>query len=404
VTAIAGVARTCVEIGSADDREMHFLIDCARASVEPERAVRMRELAAAGLNWTRLLTLAHRHGLAPLLYWHLRRICAANVPAGPLESLRDYAQKNSALSLLLTAELVRLLKVLHDNGIAAMPYKGPAIAAKLYGSVGLRQFCDLDILVRERDVGEASRLIEAQGFEPDFLIPETMRARFVRQDYVQLFRRDGGRTLVELHWGIAPRYFAVRFDADAVWGRLEPMPLQGATVYMPCPEDLLLLLCVHGARHGWHKLEGVCSIAELLRRTPHFDWDRAWHQSGEMHCRRMLVLGLLLAHRLFEVPVPPQAAAMSRSRMLLAMTRNIVRNFQSDGVPSRTLSDQVAFDLRLKDSCTDQMRLCGRMILMTTPEDWAAVRLPGSLSFVYPLVRAIRLARKHGINNEEAAA
>jgi hypothetical protein len=31
---------------------------------------------------------------------------------------------------------------------------------------------------------------------------------------------------------------------------------------------------------------------------------------------------------------------------------------------------------------------------MSTPEDWAGSRLPESLAFVYPLVRAARLARK----------
>ncbi len=388
---------------------MHLLIDCARASVEPDRAERIRELAAAGLNWDRLLTLARRNGLAPLLYWHLQKICAASVPARSFASLRDYFHKNTAFSLLLTGELVRLLKLLNDNGINAVPYKGPAIAVKLYGHLALRQFCDVDILVRKSDVWEATRLIQAQGFEPNVLIPEAMRAAFLRQDYVQMFHRDAGRTLVELHWGIAPRFFAVPFDAGAVWPRLEPMPLQGATVFMPCPEDLLLMLCVHGARHSWDKLEGVCGIAELLRRTPDLDWARVWQRSREMHCRRMVVFGLLLAHGLFDVPLPPEAAAMSRSRTLQAMAGNVVRYFQADAVPSPALSRQIAFHLRLKDRSTDQVRYCARMVLMTTPDDWATVRLPGSLSFAYPLVRAIRLARKYGLStrssgNEQAAA
>ena len=100
---------------------MRLLIECARASVEPERAEGIRDPAAAGLNWDRLLTLARRNGLAPLLYWHLQKICAASVPARPFASLRDYFHKNAAFSLLLTGELVRLLEVLHRHGIDASP-------------------------------------------------------------------------------------------------------------------------------------------------------------------------------------------------------------------------------------------------------------------------------------------
>ena len=182
--------------------------------------------------------------------------------------------------------------------------------------------------------GSACRLIEAEGFEPVFPLPSTMRARLLSQWYVRTFHRETSRTLLELHWDIAERYWAIRFDVDAMWRRLEPMELPGATAFVPCAEDLLLMLCVHGVRHGSDKLEGIASIAELLRRTPDLDWERVWRESGEMHCRRILEFGLLLAHGLFDVPLPPQAADVSRSPALLAMARTAVRHFVADDPPS----------------------------------------------------------------------
>jgi hypothetical protein len=137
----------------------------------------------------------------------------------------------------------------------------------------------------------------------------------------------------------------------------------------------------------------MASIAELLRRTPDLDWERVWRQSGEMHCRRILAFGLLLAHGLFDAPLPRQAAAVSRSDALLAMARKTVRELVADDPPSRTWRRQVSFQLGLKDSRADQARYCAR-VLASTPDDWATLRLPASLSFVYPLVRAVRLARK----------
>jgi Uncharacterised nucleotidyltransferase len=381
-----------------DDPEMSLLIDCARASIEPERAERIRTLATADLNSVRLLKLARRHGLAPLLHWHVNKICGSSVPAGAFSVLRDDFQKSAALSLLLVGELIRLLKVLQDNGIEAVPYKGPAMALRLYGHAALRQFCDLDILVRESDVWKASRLIESRGFRPEFRISPQQRARVVRNDYVRLFHRDAGRTLVELHWGIAPRSFAVRFDADIVWQRLEPMSLMGAAVFMPCAEELLLMLCVHGSRHGWDRLEGVASINALLRREPDLDWERVWCRAGEMHCRRMLVFGLLLAHRIFATPLPPQTAAMGRSRRLLAMTSNVVREFTRDPVSSQSVPKRVRFQLRLKDSRTDQILHCLRLVSTTTAVDWPTTGVLRSASFTYPVFRAIRLARKYRLS------
>lgn len=382
-----------VDLRPHDDRETLLLLDCARGTIDPDRADRIRPRVSEGLNWNRLLALAQRHGLAPLLYAHLSQVCGASVPAEPLAFLRDYAQKNTAFVVMLTGELVRLLKILEANGITAVPYKGPAIALKLYGSVARRQFGDLDILVRQRDVWEAGRLIEAEGYEPVFTLPGTMRARLLSHWYVRTFHRETSRTLLELHWDIAERYWAIRFDADAMWRRLEPMELPGVTAFVPCAEDLLLMLCVHNVRHRSDKLEGIASIGELVRSTPALDWELVWRQAGEMHCRRILAFGLLLAHGLFDVALPPQAAEAIGSRGLLAMARTTVRHFVADDPPPHTWRRQVSFQLELKDSRADQARYWARA-LMSTPDDWAALRLPESLSFAYPIVRAVRLARK----------
>jgi hypothetical protein len=377
------------------DREAELLLHCARVSVEPERAARIRELADGGAHWPRLLALAERNGLRPLLYWHLNRLCAASVPTSTFEFLRDYFQKNSAFSLLLTGELLQLLALLKDHGIEAVPYKGPALAVRLYGHVALRQFCDIDILVREHDVWRAGELIEGRGFQPQFVIPERWRATYIRQSYVQLFRRDAGRTLVELHWGIAPAFFAVPFDVQAMWRRLEPLALQGTTVPLPSTEDLLLMLCVHGSRHVWDKLEGVCCLAALLQGKEDLDWRDVWQKAGEMRCRRMLALGLLLAHGLFDIPLPGVAESASRSPSLRSLAEATAQRFYDEEVQPRTFVRSAAIHLRLKDSYIDRARYCARVALTPTPDDWAAVRLHGRLSFAYSLVRAGRIARKH---------
>jgi Uncharacterised nucleotidyltransferase len=152
------------------------------------------------------------------------------------------------------------------------------------------------------------------------------------------------------------------------------------------------MLCVHGVRHGSDKLEGIAGIAELLR-APDLDWERLWRESGEMHCRRILAFGLLLAHGLFDVPLPPQAADVSRSPALLAMAATVVRDFAADDPPPRTWRRQVSFQLGLKDSRADQARYWARA-LTSTPDDWATLWLPEPLVFAYPLVRAVRLVRK----------
>ena len=149
-----------------DDPETCLLLHCGRADVEPERAAQVRALVDAGLDWDRVLALAARHGLRALLHRHLTRLAPDGIPAAPLAVLRDYAQKNSAFGLLFTGELLRLLAALDADGVEAVPFKGPALAQALYGHLALRQFCDLDILVREADVWRASRSSKRTASSP----------------------------------------------------------------------------------------------------------------------------------------------------------------------------------------------------------------------------------------------
>src|SRR4029077_11924947 len=128
------------------------------------------------------------------------------IPPPQLTELRTYFQNNFAFNTLLTRQLVDLLKLFGGGGISAVAYKGPALAVSIYGNLALRQFSDLDILVRSTDVWRATALLVAAGFAPHFVIPEEKRTAFIRLSYVQFFDRPDG-PVIELHWGVAPRFF-----------------------------------------------------------------------------------------------------------------------------------------------------------------------------------------------------
>ena len=91
--------------------EVELLLGCARARVDAERAVRLRTLIEEELNWDYLLRLADRHGLQPLLYWHLNACCSESVPAAHRQHLLVAFQRVSALNIFLTHELQRLLRL-----------------------------------------------------------------------------------------------------------------------------------------------------------------------------------------------------------------------------------------------------------------------------------------------------
>src|SRR5689334_10479117 len=127
--------------------EVALLLSCARTEISPETAGRIRAFIQNGIDWTALIREATYHEVVPLLYHSLQTTCPEAVPEPVLAQLRTVFQATAWYNLCLTGELLTLLDLFATQGIAAIPYKGPILAAAVYGNLALRTFRDLDILV-----------------------------------------------------------------------------------------------------------------------------------------------------------------------------------------------------------------------------------------------------------------
>src|SRR5437867_6232608 len=117
--------------GVAARPEHELLIYSARVCMDSERAERIGVLLQQDIDWAYLFLMARSHGMMPLLYWHLNATCPDAVPTASMDYLRDYFHENAQRNLYLTGELRRLLKLFEAQGISAIPYKGPVLAASV---------------------------------------------------------------------------------------------------------------------------------------------------------------------------------------------------------------------------------------------------------------------------------
>ena len=384
-------------IDGAMTREAELLLACARTAIDDRLTARIAELARGGIDWLAFVDIARQHHVTPLVYRSLSAICSAAVPADALDLLRAEYHASARQSLALAGELLRLLSLFEGERIRAIALKGPALAAMAYGNLSLRQFGDLDILVRREDILRAKRLLLEQGYQPDLTMTEREERLYLQTHYVYEFTRTDGAVYVELHYHERPKYFAFEFGFDELLARLYPVAVAAGKVASLSPEDTLLFLCAHGSNHCWERLAWVCDIAELLRRQP-LDWDVAQRRGRELGGERMLLLGLLLARRLLgaEIP-PPLARRLERDRALDALARQVIPQLFQSPQESPGLFWGAWFHLRARERWRDRLRYCLGVASITTAEDWALFPLPASLSFVYSLVRPFRLLGTYGI-------
>ena len=352
-----------------------LLICCARVCMDAETAGRIRELLEHAIDWAYLLRTARLHGMMPLQYRHLNATCPEAVPGPILEELREHFHSNARRNLYLTGELLNILHVFEAHGVPAIPYKGPVLAASVYGNLALREFVDLDLLVHKQDVRRTKDLLTSRGYQAHFHLTDVQEAALLHGQCEHPFWHEEGRVLAEIQWGIVPRYFSFALDYERLWERREPTSLGGKKVLTLAPEDLLLILCVHGAKHQWEQLKWICDIAELVHVHQKMDWDRVLTQADVLGSRRMLSLGLFLASDLLGAALPKEVLKQAKADPAVnALAGQVHGQLFCEAEKLPGLCDLSLFHLRARERLRDRIQYCARLAMTTTPGDWPFCR------------------------------
>lgn len=383
--------------------EAEVLLCCARTQMDAVRAERLRVLLGEKLDWDYVLETAQQHGMTPLLYWHLHATCPEAVPHMVLADLQDDFRANAQYNVFLMGKLLQLLRLFEAHHISAVPFKGPMLAACAYGNLALRAFSDLDILIHQRDVTRAKALLLSQGYSLRYPLPGAQASAHLHAYHAYTFAGSDGAVNVDLHWRFAPRHHAFSLGLEHVWERLEQVGLAGTTIFNIAPEDLLLILCMHGAKDGWTRLIWICDIATLIRLHRQMDWACMIKQAGALGSERRLFLGLLLAHNLLAADLPQDVLhrILTHAGVKSLATQVCERLFCTPDRVAEVIGE-MALHLRLMECLRDQAiyfryRLC--QMLTPNRRDRALLALPVCLSFLYYLLRPFRLLRTYGLRS-----
>src|SRR5262249_5905149 len=105
---------------------------------------RMQRWIGPDFDWDHLFQMADRHSLTPMVHRSLERLQGGTVPTPVLSHFHAHASKIWARNTILKNQLVTVLQQFQAVHMPVIAYKGPVLAEKLYGHVGLRCFDDLD--------------------------------------------------------------------------------------------------------------------------------------------------------------------------------------------------------------------------------------------------------------------
>ena len=376
--------------------EAALVLCCATTAATLARTARASELVAGVHNWDRVVDIAKRHAVLPLVHRYLNLECPSVVPQTAMAELRTQWQFVILYNRHLTNELVRLIGLLSAAGIPTVTFKGPVLAAMAYGSIELRQFVDLDILVRQTDLPRVAEILTAEGY----LSPHTRREGLATgyfQECEDAFFAAGGLGAVDVHWKITPRSFRFAPDEESFWRRARPVDLEFGSVTAIAPEHLLLYVCVHAAKHGWVKLGSICDVAEIIRARPAIDLIAMLDEATALGSRRMFLTGIYLAHELVGAPIADDIVEIARrDGAVRALASRVARQLFSGEGPGHSRFDPWAVPIRSIQGARARMHYIVSRLMAPTMGDYELIRLPRPLFPLYWAIRPFRMALQYG--------
>ena len=324
-----------------------------------------------------------RHKMLP---WLCRELPEA-IPEQFLNTVHALCQTNARRNLALTRELLALMALLDRAGLPALAYKGPVLAQRLYGELGMRQFSDLDLLLPPDSIPEVRRVLTAAGYrrvQPHSALSERQEKAFLKDEWEYHFVSPHS-VFIEIHWRLLPPEMGASALFETVWGDTQAIDLLGTRVQTLGQEDMLLFLCLHGAQHRWAQLELALNIDQLIRGSHLWYWERIRERAQAAGVARLVRLALCLAQCLFETPLPSQVEQEIKSDRTLPRLVVEAMGRLTASAPKNVWAN-ARFDLRGRERWQDRLHYGASILTAPRAVDWDC---QGRTS------RPLRLLRKH---------
>ncbi len=376
-----------------NDREVKFLLFCLKNShnlTDLKIKKEMENLLSQDINWLRLREIAIGHRVMPLLFQILSSNLDKNTPQlisnEIFSSFSKDFQANTFRNLFLMKELLKLLDFLKTYDIKAIPFKGPILAHLAYNNLALRQFNDLDILVSYSNLIETANLIENLGYQ---LVKKL--------DWQWIFWHEKGKFNLDIHWEVSPKEFGFNVNYESFWQRLQLFSISGSEVLSFSIEDLLIILCLQGAKDGWEEVVRIYDIAGLIDFHPQINWELVVKLAEELNSEIALLVGLNLAHNFVNSLSLPSFLLMKiedESR-IQSISNRVVKQFFRDNIGDNNNLiknlEKYLIRLSLKDSFQDTLRDFFYLVITPKEKDKTDLALPRILYPFYYFLRPFRL-------------
>jgi len=385
--------RSAMGVGLPHEGEFELLRAVVGAKISAKQIEMIGQWNLSRVDWVEFQRLAEYHGVLPLAARNLMEH-GRGLPVEIQRSLRSAYEANLRRSLWFSAELSRISRHFEGKNLRAVPYKGPVLAEAVYRDPGLRSYSDLDLLIIPDDFARAKQALTELGYRPTSDQSAAIERLWIWAGYERSFDGLAGKNLVELQWALLPYFYGVDVRVEELAARAGRISIAGCEVACLSPEDCVIVLCLHAAKHLWTRLIWLSDIAEAASLES-VNWALVTAQAEALGVVRMLGVSFWLTKNILRSKLPAAAEEIvGGDARVSAIGAEFAERLRRGDTYNFESTEYFRLILKLRERRSDQLRYLWRLVWTPGPGDVAAVQLPQALFPLYRMVRLGRLLRK----------
>lgn len=339
--------------------------------------------------------MTYSHGVFPLVYNTLK-IYDSLLPNEKLSYMKKIYMDIVKENMLMTSELIKVMKLFEENDIKAIPFKGPVLSQVAYGDVVSRQYVDLDILIKVEDIKETYEVLKYNGFISTIDNKFIDNKLFLEKNSDITFVNNKNNTSIEIHWKLFRNKFSSIINDKIFLEVKKQIKIHNHDINIFNYELLLVYLCMHGSKHKWERIEWITDIDKLLNKKQNIDWKIVFEIAKEYNCTKMLKLGLYVSKIVYNTMIPEkyldEIRKESYQNMINYIFGEMLKINNSKDEMTRNLAS-VKFQYNLYETFYEKIRFLKKTFLEISDNDTTSFN--SSSVILHYIVKPFRLLKKY---------
>lgn len=257
------------------------------------------------VDWAKFIDLAKRHRVRSLIYNII------NVLDMPQEYKNQI--KNQQFELIKrcwknTIETEKIILLLKQHDILAIPYKGPVLSMQFFGNFVSRETSDIDLTIDTKQLDKAIAILKEIGYKSDY---EDIY-KYLGVKYYKYFKdlsldkfNEGSHEFhLELHSAITLKYQQVSPQANLLLYNAGQKMILGKTEIrtMDAATHFSSFLIHHGILDAFKFFRNIVDVSQALNHPSiQMEYKNIVHLFNNLELKKLLIVAEQLSYELFGV-------------------------------------------------------------------------------------------------------